>query len=87
MRKASWLNSKTILVKDVKIVAIHSYLRTQSVYVGMGWSESSASQYDLSFHDNNLVDMLVGENNVLFIVREKTKDLIDEVKEINSKND
>lgn len=87
MRKASWLNSKTILVKDVKIVVIHSYLRTQSVYVGMGWSESGASQYELSFYDNNLVDMLVGENNVLFIVREKTKDLIEEVNKINSKND
>lgn len=86
-RRAIWLNKETILVKNVEIVKIHSYLKTQTFYIGMGWSESTADDFELSFHDNNLVDMLVGESNVVFIVRQKTKNLIEEVNIINNENE
>lgn len=85
MRKASWLNSKTILVKDVELSSYSYYIKSKTWFTQLLIDDRE--KYDLTFYDNNLVDMLIGENNIVFIVREKTKELVEQVNKINSKND
>lgn len=85
MRKASWLNSKTILVKDSELINYSYYTKSKTWFTQLLIDDRE--KYDLTFYDNNLVDMLIGENNIVFIVREKTTELVEQVNKINSKND
>lgn len=86
MRKASWLNSKTILVKDSELINYSYYTKSKTWFIQLVINDYKG-KYDLTFYDNNLVDMLIGENNIVFIVKEKTKELVEQVNKINSKND
>lgn len=85
MRKASWLNNKTILLKDSDLINYTHYTKSKTWFIELVIYDRA--KYDFTFFNNNLVDMLIGENNIVFIVKEKTKELVEQVNKINSKND
>lgn len=85
MRKASWLNNKTILVKDAELLSYSSYIESKALFFRLRIDKKI---YDLDFYNDNFVDILHGNTNVLiFIVKEKTEKLIEQVNKINNKND
>lgn len=82
-RRAIWLNKETILVKNSKLINYSHYIKENTWFTMLETEDQE--KCNLTFFDNNLVDMLVGENNIVFIVRRKEEGLIKQVKEINEK--